>query len=294
MRLRFHPIVLAILALLWCAADAAPQTTPADAAVVICNPNPCGSGIIVASDDNNSYGLSAGHCFIGKIGGQFEVIAGDGHRAAATLIGHDKKRDLALFKTTRDATVAAAPVARLDQIEPHTPATIVSFPGTQGPKLDTVVSMTHAGTVSGRKMNAVTTTIPIEPGSSGGGLVANGYTIGIITRSNHVDGDGRCAYAVTNADLCQFLNDCGPNGCWRPQPNVELTRRDAPTPTPLPTSSPMDEMLRYMTRDRGSPYWRAGSDPRLVMEDHSHTETLLLIVVAGVIAAVVMSKRRDH
>lgn len=283
------------IALLTQAADAASVLpTPADAAVVIANQSPCGSGIIIARDNENSFGISAAHCFEGHIGRTFRIYAATGIGFEATLIHHDKKRDLALFKTHKDATVAVAPVARLANLKPDQRANVVSFPQTNGPKLDDDVVVTGAAQINGRKLNQLRTSIPIEPGSSGGGLTIDGYTVGVITRSNHADSDGRTAYAVTNADLCEFLNQCPGPGCYKTQPNVDLAKREDVFTRSTSDASTLDRLLQNLTEPKRQNEWRPGCDPRLVRDDQKYNHTMLVIVLIAAAAFVVISKQRDR
>lgn len=220
-----------------------------NASVAVFNPSnsrgPCGSATICGRTPTHLVGVGAAHCFVGVIGGKFSVGAPDGKRFPATLVAHDKKTDLAIFTTEPDVTTSVAypAVCAADDFHSAKQLSMCGYPAGKGPTFNAPILFSGIFNVERKElgdthlMNQWHAASPLVGGSSGCGVFADGKLIGVMTRSDWNAGDGRVAYSVTNAELCQALAQCRPGdvNCWKPQPNVPVEARE-PTPRDLNTA----------------------------------------------------------
>lgn len=143
------------------------------ASVLVCNPQPSCSATMIARGPNWAYGLSAGHCFAGRLGGKFWIYFSDGRASEAELIAHERSPDLALFRVAaRDAkTVAPVPDrlagSRLDA---------VGYPKGRGPRYKQLSWVRKSGD---DWVFDVARGI-FDAGDSGGGVFLDGQLIAVI------------------------------------------------------------------------------------------------------------------
>ena len=210
------------------------------------------SGTIISKGDEWAAGISCAHCFRGIVGGKFWVYYPDGSTAQATLVAHDPKRDLALFRVPAKTVLA---VAQLPNQEPSGSfdVTFCGYPGGNGPMYHRASSQKSTVTLADGMWRW---TFPVEGearvfgGNSGCGVFANGQTVGVLSHRNTEGVEGKVLYCAPYPALVSFLNentekcrDCNgwfcpidrsPRGgavpppdappSWTPRPNIPIER----------------------------------------------------------------------
>lgn len=248
------PLVL----LLWATAA---QAGIKESIVIVNNGDRSGSGIIVGMDAHYAYGVSAAHCFVGKIGGAFEVVAHDGSKHTATLKAHETRFDVALFITDPYKGFDVSPIARG---KPATENYVLAGYPSIGP--DFAKSAVEASAFSQQyvetpaKRENVTllnrygancfqfiTENAVTFGDSGGGVFSNGELVSVIssvdTRDQHKTTTCTQAQLVWFAEqkythcqngVCNMLDFFCPKPRQRPRPQVPPKPYAPPPPVQEP------------------------------------------------------------
>lgn len=201
-----------------------------------------GSGTIISPE---GFGVTCGHLFRGKIGGQFTVAFADGGECQGTLLYHrlGNDQDIALFSIPKEQVRGYAPVA---ENPPSGEVRAVGYPGGEGPKL---VSSSFVGHYPGRDKWQFAQYI--NNGQSGGGIFQGPYLVGVMVEKNR-GGQGEPGDICNAVPLPTIVNaleaQCGPEGCspggalgriFTPRPNVPLgnpPRGNGQIPPPAPRS----------------------------------------------------------
>jgi hypothetical protein len=153
------------------------------ATVILYNGGTQCSGAIISKGEKYGLGISAGHCFEGKIGGQFWVFRPDGHKAIATLLACNHDLDLALFRIPTADVLVTAPLIDEELASVHT-LEIIGYPMGKGPKR----LYLGQGTYSPSQHQWFVPTLTgknVIPGNSGSSLFADGRVCGVVRGLPH-------------------------------------------------------------------------------------------------------------
>lgn len=133
------------------------------------------SATIIAIGDRYAVGVSAKHCFVGRIGGKFTINNPTGSSTEATLAAIDDKHDLALFYVPADGVVGRSCLHAPDEVGGGD-VTAVGYTAGQGPKFK---EATWIGQL-GKNWTFRVDSGPFEGGDSGGGVFLNGTLVAVI------------------------------------------------------------------------------------------------------------------
>jgi putative serine protease PepD len=170
---------------------AAAQTLPGVVSVQVRGGagNAGGSGFAI---DNRQHIITNDHIVDG--GGTVSVVAPDGRRLAAEVVGRDPGRDIAVLRVDPSAGLRPLALAQPGTTKVGAPVLAVGSPlGLSGTVTAGIVSAldreVRLGT--GARQKAVQTDASINPGNSGGPLVnAKGEVVGVTTAIATLDGNG--------------------------------------------------------------------------------------------------------
>lgn len=229
--------------LIWLAADygTAFGETPAHvlASVRTLNGGIKCSGTIISKGPEWAAGVTAAHCFTGKIGGTFWVYYPDGSTTDATLLAHDPKRDLALFKVPSKTVLAISQLPDRDP-QPGSVWNVCGYPGGEGPMhYELKVNAAPVSNAAGmwRWAFDVTGDGAVFSGNSGCGVFSNGQTVGVLSHRDEYN-NGKTLYCAPYSVMQAFLQenagkarDC--DGWWCP-----IKRRNGEQPPAPPGGVP--------------------------------------------------------
>ncbi|HEY0222204.1 MAG TPA: trypsin-like peptidase domain-containing protein [Lactovum miscens] len=182
-----------------------------------------GSGVIYKKDGNDAYLVTNYHVVSGS--NQLKVQLSDGITVAATLVGTDPTKDLAVIKISSADVTTVASFADSSKLTVGEPAIAIGSPnGVQFANSATegIVSAVNRSVVYNpsedntsnvtSNINAIQTDAAINPGNSGGPLVnIKGQIIGINSSKLATTSDGTTAlegmgFSIPSNDVVNVLN----------------------------------------------------------------------------------------
>lgn len=234
------------------------------ASVRVANGGLC-SGEIVSP---TGYGLSAAHCFLGRIGGQFWVYRPDGKAVKATLLEHDRSVDLAMFKIAQEDVLAWIEIKAFLP-ENGRSFEAVGYPGGEGPNYKQLSHPNREFIQSNGtrwRWSFDVNSGYFGKGDSGGMVVMDGHLLGVISDQSN----DKHLYASTHPQVVEFVRkrckkdaQCDIASNWNeggevaPPPPVE-----EPAPAPAPKGQPPKWTPRpNVPLDAGVPKYN-GKGPR--------------------------------
>lgn len=166
--------------------------------VRIANGNGRCSATIISIGERYAVGVSAAHCFQGRIGGKFWINNPTGTSTEATLVAVDKKNDLSLFYVDAAGVVGRSCLHAPDDIYGEE-LTAVGYTGGEGPKFKTAswIGPLHMGENWGFRAESG----PFEGGDSGGGVFLDGSLIAVIWGK-----EKRTMVTSTHPELYEFVS----------------------------------------------------------------------------------------
>ena len=200
-----------------------------------------GTGVIIETDpDGSALLLTNEHV---TQGGQRITAQINGKKYAATLIGEDSRRDLALIRICCDVDWQAVPIANSKDVKQGSSVIALGYP--LGSSLGNEVTVTK-GTISARRYNndaarwEIQTDAAINPGNSGGPLTLDdGRLVGINTYRVETTSGGRPVtginFAVASETFQMIVTE------FKQQVAPSLTVELPPTPSPSPTAIPIQQ-----------------------------------------------------
>lgn len=202
------------------------------------------SATVFDRDNEVGWCFGCGHCFEGRIGGQFTVFRPDGKTATATLVAlwtlERDGVDLSLFTIPAADVLAVAPLAYEMPARPKR-YDVVGYPAGVGPTWHPLKAGRTCG--CGKHWWFPLADGTIYGGNSGSGVFVDGQLCGVLSKRS-MDRDGgkggselQCA---TQAQLVAFLRaNCRDGRCppqfrqryqFQPRPNGDLPRPVDPPP----------------------------------------------------------------
>lgn len=220
------------------------QTTPNHilASVNIYNGKIQGSGTVISKGKTKAAVLTAAHNFAGKVGGEFFVYYPDGTYTKATLLAHDKTRDLAVASVDADTIIAHSYIP--ESVPQSGTLSGVGYTGGQGPNYRTLSYTSAYYNSCNRRMWEMNVTAgPFWDGDSGGGVFLDEATIGVTSQRDSLLYAGnntyiRRMYACSHAEIVAFLTEnktaLAECGDWSVRPEVKLAGDGPPLWRPTP------------------------------------------------------------
>ncbi len=167
---------IAIWLLLFAAAFASERTLLSS--VQVRNGESCCSGTIIGMGDSEACAVGASHCFLGRIGGEFDLRVGE-QTVKATLLAVDPGKDLALWKFPAAVVKQSVSVA-----ESFGKGSVSAIGFTACSETPILKSLTFRKQFvwEGRNVNEFAVNSgKFGPGDSGGGIFVNDQLVGVIT-----------------------------------------------------------------------------------------------------------------
>ena len=187
-----------------------------------------GSGIII---NESGYIVTNQHVIDGA--SEISIILNTGEEIAATLVGQDKKTDLAVLKVDTDATLHPATLGDSTTVEVGETAVAIGnpmgmeFSGSVTAGIISAVNRTM--TIDDRTYNLLQTDAAINSGNSGGALINQyGEVIGINSVKLSSSGIEGMGFAIAISEAKPIIEDLMNSGYVTGRPLVGIAVQETP------------------------------------------------------------------